>query len=128
MQIFYQRLFYILIAIYSVIILATFSDYGITTDEPLHVAYGENIGRWYESFFRDRTVFSESKLWIYGGLFDTVIHLLRQVVPMDVYELRHLMCALIGLLGVIGAYKIGYARTSPSLQRTGTGLFKAQTG
>jgi len=107
MQTINQRLFYALIAVYGIVILLTFSQYGITTDEPLHVVYGENIWRWYTSFFRDQTVFFESNLWLYGGLFDTVIQVLRQVVPMDVYELRHLVCAFVGLLGVVAAYKIG---------------------
>ena len=102
-----QRLFYVLIAVYGVVILLTFSHYGITTDEPLHVAYGENIWRWYTSFFRDQNVFYESNLWLYGGLFDTVIQVLRQVVPMDVYDLRHLVCAFVGLSGVVAAYKVG---------------------
>ena len=58
-------------------------------------------------------MFTDSNLWLYGGLFDTVIHLLRQVVPLDVYDLRHLMCALVGLLGVFGAYKVGHALGGP---------------
>ena len=104
---FWQRLFYGLIAVYGVVVLMTFSSYGITTDEPLHVAYGEHIAKWYGSFFRDHTVFMASNLWLYGGFFDVVIYVLKQVVPMDVYELRHLVCGLVGVLGVWGAYRLG---------------------
>ncbi|MBT3602222.1 MAG: tetratricopeptide repeat protein [Candidatus Latescibacteria bacterium] len=103
----WQRVFYGVIAFYGIIVLLTFSEYGITTDEPLHVTYGEHIAQWYGSLFRDHTVFTASNLWLYGGFFDTVIYVLKHVVPMDVYELRHLMCALLGVLGVLGAYKIG---------------------
>jgi len=104
---FWQRLFYGLIAVYGVVVLMTFSSYGITTDEPLHVAYGEHIANWYGSLFRDHTVFMASNLWLYGGFFDVVIYVLKHVVPMDVYELRHLVCGLVGVLGVLGAYRIG---------------------
>jgi tetratricopeptide (TPR) repeat protein len=104
---FWHRLFYGLMAVYGVVVLMTFSSYGITTDEPLHVAYGEHIAKWYGSLFRDHTVFMASNLWLYGGFFDVVIYVLKQVVPMDVYELRHLVCGLVGVLGVFGAYKVG---------------------
>jgi tetratricopeptide (TPR) repeat protein len=104
---FWQRLFYALIAIYGVVVLTTFSSYGITTDEPLHVAYGEHIAKWYGSLFRDHTVFMASNLWLYGGFFDVVIYVLKHVVPMDVYELRHLVCGFLGVLGVLGAYRVG---------------------
>ena len=103
----WQWLFYGLIAVYGVVVLMAFSDYGITTDEPLHVMYGEHIAQWYGSLFRDHTIFTASNLWLYGGFFDTVIYVLKHVVPMDVYELRHLVCGLVGVVGVVGAYKIG---------------------
>ena len=103
----WQPLFYGLVAFYGIVVLMTFSQYGITTDEPLHVTYGEHIAQWYGSLFRDHTIFTASNLWLYGGFFDVVIYVLKQVVPMDVYELRHLVCGLVGVLGVLGAYKIG---------------------
>lgn len=103
----WQRVFYGLIAFYGFVVLLTFSEYGITTDEPLHVTYGEHIAQWYGSLFRDHTIFTASNLWLYGGFFDTVIYVLKHIVPMDVYELRHLVCSLVGVLGVLGAYKIG---------------------
>lgn len=103
----WQRLFYVLIALYGVIVLMTFSQYGITTDEPLHVMYGEHIAQWYGSLFRDHTVFTASNLWIYGGFFDSVVYVLKHLVPMDVYELRHVLCGLVGVMGIWGAYRIG---------------------
>jgi len=111
--VFWQRLFYGLIALYTGIVLMTFSEYGITTDEPLHVTYGEHIAQWYSSFFRDHTVFTATNLWLYGGFFDVVIYVLKHVVPMDVYELRHLVCGFVGVLGVLGAYRIGCVLGGP---------------
>jgi tetratricopeptide (TPR) repeat protein len=103
----WQRAFYGIMALYGCVVLFSFSQYGVTTDEPLHVLYGEHIGLWYGSLFRDHTVFLASNLWLYGGLFDMAIYVLKQIVPMDVYDLRHLVCAGLGMTGVLAAYKIG---------------------
>ena len=54
----WQGPFYLLILIYGLVILLTFTEYGITSDESAHVEYGEAILRWYGSLFQDRTVFS----------------------------------------------------------------------
>ncbi|MCZ6635722.1 MAG: tetratricopeptide repeat protein [bacterium] len=103
----WQGCFLLLLLIYAVVILATFTDYGITTDEGHHIEYGYSVVRWYASVFQERWVFSWADVWLYGGLYDTVSFLAIQVSPLDLYDTRHLCNAAVGILGVVIAYKLG---------------------
>ena len=90
----------VLIAALVVIALCTFKDYAISNDEGVQHRYGELIIAYYTSGFRDRGVFSFDNLYLYGGLFDIIAVALSHLVPIDVYDLRHLLCALIGIGGL----------------------------
>ena len=103
----WQGLFYLHILIYGLVILLTFTEYGITSDESAHVEYGEAILQWYGSLFQDRTVFESKNTWLHGGFFNTVSHLIGRLSPLGIYETRHLCNALLGLLGVVAAYRLG---------------------
>ncbi|MCZ6636210.1 MAG: tetratricopeptide repeat protein [bacterium] len=103
----WKCVFYGLIAVLGAVILLTFTQYGVTSDEALHVSYGEDIVTWYWSGFEDHSVFEYKNTWLYGGAFDTVAHLAGHVLPFDVYDTRHLCNALVGLLGVVAAYFLG---------------------
>lgn len=95
-------------SLYGIVVLATFEDYGITTDEPLQAEYGEHLVRWYGSLFSDESVLSSrGRAWLYGGLFETVVHGLSRLSPLPLYETRHLLNAVVGILGVLAAYKVG---------------------
>lgn len=48
----------------------------------------------------DQTVFNFKNLYLYGGLFDIVAVGLAHVLPIDPYDLRHIICALIGIGGI----------------------------
>jgi len=93
----------LLLVVLTGLVIATFRDYAITNDEWIQHRYGELIVAYYRSGFTDRAVFELDNLYLYGGLFDSVAVLLGHVVPMDVYDLRHLMCGLIGLGGLAAA-------------------------
>ena len=46
----------------------------------------------------DETVFGFRDLYLYGGLFDIVaVRLERDFAGIDVYDIRHILCALIGI-------------------------------
>ena len=62
--------------------------------------YGQLILDYYQSGLTDQSVFHFENLYLYGGLFDIVAVALAKIVPMDAYELRHIMCALIGIAGI----------------------------
>ena len=90
----------VLIAALGVIALCTFKDYAITNDEEVQQRYGELIVAYYTSGFADQGVFSFQNLYLYGGLFDIIAVALSHLVPIDPYDLRHILCALIGIGGV----------------------------
>src|SRR5262245_3845125 len=90
-----------LILFYLFAILCTFLDYGISWDEYLQSSYGEYIIRWYTSLFRDQNVLTYKNLEYYGGFFDVVAQLTTRISPIGIYETRHFVNAMFGLLGVV---------------------------
>jgi hypothetical protein len=90
----------VLIAALVVIALCTFKDYAISNDEGVQHHYGELIIDYYTSGFGAQGVFSFQNLYLYGGLFDIAAVVLNHLVPIDPYDLRHILCALIGIGGI----------------------------
>jgi hypothetical protein len=93
----------VLLAVLVGLVIATFRDYAITNDEWIQHRYGELIVAYYKSGFTDRAVFELDNLYLYGGLFDSAAILIGRLVPMDIYNLRHLLCGLIGVGGLAAA-------------------------
>jgi hypothetical protein len=90
----------VLIVALVVIALCTFKDYAISNDEGVQHHYGELIIAYYTSGLRDLGVFNFQNLYLYGGLFDIAAVLLSHLFPIDPYDLRHILCALIGIGGI----------------------------
>jgi hypothetical protein len=90
----------VLIAALVVIALITFRDYAISNDEGVQQHYGELIIAYYASGFKDLSVFNFENLYLYGGLFDITAIFLSHLIPIDPYDLRHILCALIGICGI----------------------------
>jgi hypothetical protein len=93
----------VLIAALTVIAFCTFKDYAISNDEGVQHHYGELIIAYYASGFQDQSLFNFQNLYLYGGLFDVVAVLLSHLIPIDPYDLRHILCALIGIGGICAA-------------------------
>src|SRR5674476_527499 len=93
----------VLIAALAVIALCTFKDYAISNDEGVQHHYGELIISYYTSGFRALGVFSFQNLYLYGGLFDITAVALSHLIPINPYDLRHILCALIGIGGIAAA-------------------------
>ncbi len=104
---FSRRHIFRLILVCLPVIVWTFRDYGITTDEFHHVIYGKSVIDWYVGGFREIRLFSWSDIWLYGGLYDAFVYLGTQISPLNLFDTRHLCNALMGLLGIIGAYRLG---------------------
>ena len=94
----------LLIAGLLVLAFATFRDYAISNDEEVQHRYGELIIAYYASGFADKALFNYKNLYLYGGLFDVMAVLLAKVLPFDSYSIRHLLCALIGVGGVVATW------------------------
>lgn len=94
----------------------TFRDYGVTWDEPIHVRYGERVYNYFASGFSDHESSRFGDLRYYGGAFDLLCAIGRRLSPLGLYETRHLINALVGLLGMLGCWKLahtlGGARTA----------------
>ncbi|WP_300177230.1 glycosyltransferase family 39 protein [Bradyrhizobium sp.] len=89
----------LLVAI-AAVALWTFRDYAISNDEGVQHHYGELILNYYASGLKDRGVFHFENLYLYGGLFDIIAVSLSHLIPIDPYDLRHILCALIGVAGI----------------------------
>lgn len=92
-----------LLAAVGLLVLFTFKDYAISNDEGVQHRYGELIVAYFASGFEDQRLFNFLNLYLYGGLFDIVAIGLSHVVAMDPYDLRHVLCALIGIGGIAAA-------------------------
>src|SRR5258708_19903087 len=93
----------------SALVVVTVGDYGITWDEEVHSYYGNLVLNYYTSGFHDTEALTWWNLYEYGAAFDALAALLYQVSPFDLYETRHLLNAVVGVVGVIGTWKL--ART-----------------
>lgn len=91
----------------------TFQDYAISNDEGVQNQYAELIVAYYKSGFTDQSLFKLDNLYLYGGLFDLAALGLSQIFPIDHYELRHLLCALIGIGGIGAAAATARLIASP---------------
>ncbi len=83
-------------------VAASFKQFGISWDEPLHVENGWRALNWYRSLGQDRSVLSFQNLYLYGALYDTICAAVSLVLPFDGYETRRLLGGLVGVLGLAG--------------------------
>jgi hypothetical protein len=103
----------VLVAALVVIALCTFKGYAISNDEGVQHHYGELIIAYYTSGFEDQSVFKFQNLYLYGGLFDVIAVILSHLIPIDPYDLRHILCALIGIGGIGAAAAIARLISGP---------------
>lgn len=87
-------------------------DYGITWDEPVNVTYAEDIYNYYAN--DDQMVFNLQKRHArnatmhYGASFDFFAYLVQKYIsPFGVYETRHFMNAIVGVLIALFVGRIG---------------------
>lgn len=93
-------------AVLGIFTLLTFRQYGISNDEEVQHIYGRLLLDFYSSGFSDQDAFEYRNLYLYGGFFDLVAALLEKIVPIWIWDLRHLLSALFGIAGIFAAYKI----------------------
>lgn len=109
----WTSLSYLLFFSYLILIILTFLDYGITYDEDWYSTYGEYIIQWYASGFQDDRALTFWKLPLDGGFPNVITRLASKLSPLGVFETSHLINAIFGLLGVVGAYKLGKLMAGP---------------
>lgn len=97
----------------AVLVLLTFDHYAISNDEAVQHHYGELILNYYASGFTDRAVFQLDNLYLYGGLFDVIAILLNRVLPFDLFSIRHFLCALTGIGGIVATWAVARLVAGP---------------
>jgi hypothetical protein len=102
----FQRLSLGLFSLLAVFILLTFKQYGISNDEQVQHLYGQLLLNFYSSGFADQAAFTYKNLYLYGGLFDLIAAILEKLLPLWVWDIRHLLSALFGFAGIVAVYKI----------------------
>ena len=102
----WDRLATFLFILLAVLVVLTFQDYGISTDEYVQQVYGEDLWAFYRSGFANRSAFHFDNLYLYGGLFDMLAVALQHVLPLEPYDTRHLLCGLVGVLGIAGTWRL----------------------
>ncbi|HXR85640.1 MAG TPA: hypothetical protein VN728_01660, partial [Stellaceae bacterium] len=95
-----------LLLLLFIIVLATFTQYGTTWDEDYHFWYAHQVIAYYTTFFQDQTALNAPPISYYGALFDVVTALIAPISPFGDYATRHLLNALVGLLGIAGCWRL----------------------
>jgi len=102
----YKKLSYALFAALTAFILLSFREYGVSNDEEVQHVYGQLLLKFYSSGFADHSAFAYKNLYLYGGFFDLVAATLEKLLPIWVWDIRHLLSAFFGLAGILAVYKI----------------------
>jgi hypothetical protein len=89
------------------IVCATFWQYGVAWDEQGETVYGSMLIDYYRSGFQDHSAFNFVNFRYYGGGFELPAALLARVLPLSEYDTRHLLGALVGIVGLIATYRLG---------------------
>src|SRR6202022_4129534 len=97
----------IVLAVVGVIASLTFHDYGLGWDDYTHAEYADLLLRMYGSGFKDAGALSFANLYMYGGGFDMAAALLHKVIPLELFETRRLLGAVVGVIGLAVTWRLG---------------------
>src|SRR5260221_11181277 len=78
----------------AALMLATFTDYGVTWDEDVHNWYGVYVLEYYLSFFHDLRSVEWGYVNNYCAAFDMPAAAMNHLSPFGWYETRHLLNAI----------------------------------
>jgi dolichyl-phosphate-mannose-protein mannosyltransferase len=97
----------IVLAAIGLIASLTFHDYGLGWDDYTHAEYADLLLRMYGSGFKDTGALSFANLYMYGGGFDMAAALLHKVIPLELFETRRLLGAIVGMIGLAVTWRLG---------------------
>jgi len=97
----------VVLAVVGVVASLTFRDYGLGWDDYTHAEYADLLLRMYGSGFKDTGALSFANLYMYGGGFDMAAALLHKVIPLELFETRRLLGAIVGIIGLAVTWRLG---------------------
>ncbi|HSS83569.1 MAG TPA: glycosyltransferase family 39 protein, partial [Reyranella sp.] len=97
----------LVLAAVAVIAGLTFRDYGLGWDDYTHAEYADLLLRMFGFGFRDTAALSFANLYMYGGGFDMVAALLHKVIPLELFETRRMLGAMVGVIGLAVTWRLG---------------------
>src|SRR5882724_8871452 len=97
---------FVVLAAVALIAGLTFRDYGLGWDDYTHAEYADLLLRMYGSGFRDTGALSFANLYMYGGGFDMAAALLHKVIPLELFETRRLLGAVVGVIGLAVTWRL----------------------
>src|SRR6266436_30196 len=97
----------IVLGVVALIAGLTFRDYGLGWDDYTHAEYADLLLRMYGSGFKDTAALSFANLYMYGGGFDMAAAMLHKVIPLELFETRRLLGAVVGLIGLAVTWRLG---------------------
>src|SRR5580700_8654884 len=109
----WTRLTAALLLVAAVLVLLTFRSYGVTWDEDMQRWYGDLVLEHYLSLIglahppHWQALYSYGDLYNYGAVFDLAASAVNRLSPFGTFETRHLLNAIVGLVGVAGCWKLG---------------------
>ena len=89
-------------------VFLNFQRVGLSYDEEWHIRHGENVIRWYESGFSDRSFAKHFTLRNYGSLFEISGILLSRASGLAIIPARHLLTGLFAWLALAGIMRIAW--------------------
>jgi hypothetical protein len=97
----------LMLVVVALIASLTFRDYGLGWDDYTHAEYADLLLRMYGSGFKDTGALSFANLYMYGGGFDMAAALLHKVIPLELFETRRLLGAIVGVIGLAVTWRLG---------------------
>src|SRR3954451_20421125 len=103
----------LMLVVVGIIASLTFRDYGLGWDDYTHAEYADLLLRMYGSGFKDTGALSFANLYMYGGGFDMAAALLHKVIPLELFETRRLLGAIVGVIGLAVTWRLGRRVAGP---------------
>jgi hypothetical protein len=97
----------IVLAAVGLVASLTFRDYGLGWDDYTHAEYADLLLRMYGTGFKDTGALSFANLYMYGGGFDMAAALLHKIIPLELFETRRLLGAIVGVVGLAVTWRLG---------------------
>ncbi len=103
---------FLVLALATVVALATWRDYGITWDEEVHASYGRALLDFFTSVGADTSAVRHRDCQ-YGPGFDLFAAAVDALGPIGKYPSLRFAGAFVGLLGVIGVFRLSRLLAGP---------------